>query len=123
MAVTPESLLDAARSIGKGTGEVDSRNAVSRAYYAAYHRCLAVAQDARRPIAESGGVHVALIQALTDPLAPTRFKSLGYMLEQCRLRRVDADYRINQDFPRDIADTVLANCARILRKADDIDDG
>lgn len=123
MAVTPKILLDAAHAIGKGTGEADSRNAVSRAYYAAYHRCLAVAQDARLAIAEIGGVHVALIQALIDPLAPTRFKSLGYMLEQCRLRRVDADYRINQDFPRSLADTVLADCARILQKTDAIDGG
>jgi len=123
MAVTPEILLDAACTIGKGTGEADGRNAVSRAYYAAYHRCLAVAQDARLAIAESGGVHVALIQALVDPLAPARFKSLGYMLEQCRLRRVDADYRINQDFPHNLADTVLADCAGILQKADAFDGG
>ena len=123
MAVTPELLLDAARAIGKGAGEVDSRNAVSRAYYAAYHRCLAVAKDAHLPIAKSASGHVAIIEALTDRSAPTRFKSLGYRLNQCRQRHVVADYRINQDFSRDLAATVLADCAGILQTANTIDDG
>ena len=44
MPVTPEDLLQAAVTLGGGNGEVDRRNAVSRGCYAAYHRCLTVAQ-------------------------------------------------------------------------------
>ena len=38
MAVTPQSLLEAAQTLGRGEAEVDWRNAASRVYYAAYHR-------------------------------------------------------------------------------------
>ena len=118
MAVTPEILLDAAIAIGKGTAEVDRRNAVSRAYYAAFHRCRSVAQDARLSVAETGSVHVALIDALVAPLTPTPLKSIGYMLDQCRRMRADADYGIDQDFPEYLAKNVLRNCRKILQKAD-----
>lgn len=120
MAVTPEILLDAAVAIGKGNEEVDWRNAVSRAYYAAFHRCVSVAHDARLSIPNTSSVHATLIEAFVDPLSPTALRSLGYMLEQCRKRRADADYRIDQDFPQNLAETVLADCRRILQKADDV---
>ena len=117
MAVSPEVLLDAAATLGNGNNEADWRNATSRAYYAAYHSCVSVAQAARLGVAETGSVHAALIGALTDGLSPPQLKSLGYMLEQCRKRRTDADYRIQQDFPRQIADTAVSDCRKILERA------
>ena len=105
MAVSPEVLLDAAAALGSGNSEVDWRNATSRAYYAAYHSCASVARAARPGVAETGSVHATLIAALTDALSPAHLKGLGYMLEQSRKRRTDADYRIQEDFPRQIADT------------------
>ena len=117
MAVSPEVLLDAAAALGSGNSEADWRNATSRAYYAAYHSCVSVAVDARLSIAETGSVHAALIGALTDRLTPTRLKGLGYMLEQCRQRRTDADYGIQEEFPRQIADTVVSDYRRILERA------
>ena len=120
MSVTPELLLDAATAIAKGSSEVDWRNAASRAYYAAYHRCRTVALEAKVEITETGGVHNALVNALTAPLTSRPLKSLGYMLEQCRHWRTAADYRIDQDFSRDLADSVLASCRSILKKADDL---
>ena len=117
MAVSPEVLLDAAAAIVSGNSEVDWRNATSRAYYAAYHSCVAVARDARLSVAETGSVHAALIGALTDGLSPPKMKGLGYMLEQCRQRRTDADYRIHEDFPRQIADTVVSDCRKFLDRA------
>ena len=118
MSVTPEVLLHAADALGRGNSEADWRNAASRAYYAAYHRCRSVAQDARLSVPETGSVHFGLIEALTHNLNPSSLKGLGYMLEQCRLRRTEADYRIDQDFPRNLAETVLADCKRILNKAE-----
>ena len=43
MAVTPESILESAAAMSQGGAEVDWRNANSRARYAAYHRCRALA--------------------------------------------------------------------------------
>lgn len=42
------------------------------------------------------------------------------MLEQCRQRRTRADYRIQEEFPRQVADTVVSDCRRILDKANAI---
>lgn len=123
MAVTPEALLAAADAIGQGNSEADWRNAASRAYYAAYHRCRSVAQDARLSLSETGSVHTALVSVLTHGLNPNSLKSLGYMLDQCRLRRADADYQIHQDFPRELAQTVLADCRRIFAKAETLSTG
>ena len=120
MSVSPEVLLQAAATLGLGNTEADWRNAASRAYYAAYHSCVSVARDARLPLAETGSVHGTLINALTDRLSPTPLKGLGYMPEQCRQRRTAADYRIHEDFPRRTADTVVADCRRILGKANSI---
>ncbi len=118
MAVKPEILLDAAQAIGRGDLEVDWRNATSRAYYAAFHRCRLAAQDANLSIGKTGGAHKNLVDALMDSLNPRSLWSLGYILEQCRILRVVADYGIDLDFPRDKADLVLALCERILRQAD-----
>lgn len=47
MAVSPKQLLEAAQELAQGNREVDFRNAASRAYCAAYHRC--------RPVANATG--------------------------------------------------------------------
>ena len=52
MAVTPEVLLQAAAALGDGNQEVDWRNAASRGYYAAFHRCILMAYGS--PSAEPG---------------------------------------------------------------------
>ena len=117
MAVSPEALLDAAEALGNGDREVDWRNATSRGYYAAYHASVPVAFDAGLRVGDTGSVHAALVGVLTEPLRPSRLKSFGYMLEQCRKRRTQADYRIQEQFERQIADTAISDCRRILAHA------
>ena len=62
------------------------------------------------------GVHRQLIATLTGNRDRT-LKSLGYMLEQCRALRVEADYEIETDFPPEDARTALEQCEKILNKA------
>lgn len=45
MSVTPEAIFESAVVLAGGDEEVDWRNACSRAYYAAYHRCRAIANE------------------------------------------------------------------------------
>ena len=120
MASTPEGLLAAAVSLGQGSTEEDWRNATSRAYYAAFHRCQLLVQEAGLPLPDgTTGVHRALIDTMTDRFNAGRaFASLGYILEQCRRRRVEADYEIDEDFPQQLAYTVLDDCRNILERAD-----
>ena len=118
MAVTPDDLLASADVLlgGDRASEVDWRNATSRAYYADYHRCRSVAGNAGLSIARGGSVHAELVGELTAPLSPNSLKSLGYMLDQCRRRRSEADYNIDGDFERVDAEWVVEECRRITAK-------
>ena len=116
MPVTPNELLDAAKVLGRGEAEVDRRNAASRAYYAAWHRCLPIGRSVGLSAQPGQGVHQQLIETLEENRNMT-LKSLGYMLRQCRNLRVDADYEIETDFPPEDARTALEQCEKILNKA------
>ena len=120
MAVTPEALLRAAEVIRDGDDELAWRNAASRAYYAAYHRCLGVVGNMDGQ-AGGGGVHRLLIDVLTAPRRPNAMRGLGVMLDNCRKYRVAADYDIDTDFDRESAQTTLSMCRDILRRADALD--
>ena len=123
MPVTPDALFEAARAIAQGGSEVDLRNATSRAYYAAYHRCRLLAENLPEPAAhQGGGVHRFVIDTLTKNKS-WKLKSLGYMLDQCRKLRVEADYDINSEFRDQDAHNTLAVGERILKNADSIPSG
>ncbi len=114
MAVAPEALLDAAAEIGVGGREVDWRNAASRGYYAAYHRCIPLAYgDAS---AQPG--HGELIGRLTDAKASVLQRQVGHLLKQCKRLRERADYRIADDFDQADAETALDASRRIFKFAD-----
>jgi hypothetical protein len=81
MAVTAEQLREGARRAEIDQSEVERRVAVSRSYYAAYHKCRPIAE--RQGIfADSGGSHAEVIDALTRS-RETNLRSMGYRLNQC----------------------------------------
>ena len=114
MAIAPDTLLQAAEEIGSGNREVDWRNAASRGYYAAYHRCILLAYD--HPSAEPG--HSELIHRLTQPTAPVTRRQIGHLLQQCKRLRERADYRTMDDFEPSEAQTALRDGRRIFALAD-----
>lgn len=116
MAVTPEALLEAAAEISAGVREVDWRNAASRGYYAAYHRCILLAYDGAS--AQPG--HRQLIDQLTDRKASMQWKQIGYLLQQCKELRVRADYRTTINFERADAKIALDASRRIFHFADTV---
>ena len=114
MSVDPHTLLDAAKRLAEGEREVDQRNATSRAYYAAYHLCVAIAEELPPP-ARTSGVHRTLIDQLTA--GNNRLKSIGYMLEDCFRARILADYDIKTSFMPKSTKTTLEHCAKIFEMA------
>ena len=114
MAVTPEALLEAAEEISAGDREVDWRNAASRGYYAAYHRCiLLVYGDAS---AEPG--HQQLIRQLVDPKAALAWRQAGHVLRQIKTLRERADYRTTEHFEQAEAQTAIEASRRIFKYSD-----
>lgn len=91
MAVTFGDFLDFAKSLPEDR-EIDIRNSISRAYYAAYHACYPNYSHDR--LAE-GGVHNKLISALIkSPSAQDR--RVGYILQQIKSLRTVADYSLTE---------------------------
>ena len=119
MAVSPKQLLDAALELAEGSREVDFRNAASRAYYAAYHRCRPIAK--RIGLRSSHrGVHSDVIDALRTATKPS-LKQLAQMLARCKGLRAKADYNIGKEFKRSEAQTSTRQVQKILTLADEID--
>ena len=85
MAVTPESILESAAAMSQGGAEVDWRNATSRACYAAYHRCRALATlidpHADLSTAESPRFVADILQQRGSPNAA---RGLAYQLAALR---------------------------------------
>ena len=118
MAVTPEDLLSAAKAMSAGEEEVDWRNATSRAYYAAYHRCRTLAPHIGPYGGSGGGVHRQLVDELTDIKSyPRLVNGLGYMLDQCRKTRATADYDIDLSFAHADCLSIMELTESILAKA------
>lgn len=115
MAVSPRTLLESANTLLQGGEEIDHRNAASRAYYAAYHACRALADEGGLPSYADTGTHRALIDALTGSRNNT-CKGVGFLLRQCRKYRVAADYKIDEDFPEYYARSILAKSYQIFTK-------
>ena len=116
--MTPDVFLDSAKALGRGNTEIDWRNAVSRAYYAAFHRCRSIAEslDPNLDTTTKGG-HAAVIDLLQQSPAPRTQVSLGYMLDACRKQRNIADYEIELDFSQVSCHTTIEMCVEILKKA------
>ncbi|MCY4058407.1 MAG: hypothetical protein OXG44_10440 [Gammaproteobacteria bacterium] len=110
--------MTAASVLLRGGGEVDWRNAASRAYYAAHHRCRRLAHDEGLALDQVGSAHAGVVDALGQMGNARPLRELAGMLDRCRLRRRDADYEIEKAFARGLANAVVEDCGNILTKAD-----
>ena len=121
MSVTPDEILDSAKALGLGNTEIEWRNAVSRAYYAAYHRCRLIVEslDPNLDATKASG-HAAVIDVLTELGSSNTQKAIGYKLSVCRVQRNVADYDIGCDFGADSCQSTLQMCDEIFEKADAI---
>ena len=121
MSVTPQELRDGARKADADAGdcEVERRAASSRTYYAAMHRCHPIAR-AQGIFADTPGTHAQVIEALTSS-RDRQLKSIGWRLEQCREKRVKADYHLADDFTVADAQLMAAQCEKIWVSAEGVD--
>lgn len=122
MAITCHELMSLAHWQRRMAGEPWRRCALSRAYYAAYHRCLSWEASLRYPsqAAGSGGIHQQLIDRLKSPhpacSAAERSRSLrlGRLLEAQRSRRVQADYKRHRDVATEALQAQLNDAQRVF---------
>lgn len=119
MAISPEQLLARAQEQLESADELNFRDAAKNAYYAAYHLLKPLEAAINDPVKYGDGSHAQLIGVLANhDIGPV--KSLGYMLRDCRLRRNQADYDIDDPFPRELAQLQVETVVRIFAKHRDV---
>ena len=90
--------LDSAKALLNLDNETAFRNAISRAYYAAYHAVLPLDETFANHggIKTDVGVHEQLISKLENcPRSNpnwTRYKSIGVLMRKSKVARVESDY-------------------------------
>lgn len=113
MSVSPDEFHDQAIRLVSQKTEIDSRSAISRSYYAIYHRAIDAAQSLGLPESEKrdAGAHERLF---------LRFEAQGKALKKIARRLRDkkrvrsmADYDLDEDVPVTDAETYIRE-ARLL---------
>lgn len=121
MSITPEQFLDfAEKELRDSPAEFEFRNSASRAYYSAFHCCLAEKQ--RCPgLNESDilGSHDRLYarfgQLSVDDPVNVKLKTMAYMAQMMKGVRHEADYRIREDFPEESARQQIRDAKTVLK--------
>lgn len=135
MSVTYSDFRNSVQELFDSKDEMDRRNAISRSYYAAYHHALLIEieckiKDHRRIKGKATHVQLAtkfqyiMGQSHLTEGVMEKIKSLGFMLNDGRLKRQIADYNLdvgitdqqikdhqrNMDKFHDLADQVMDAC-------------
>ncbi|BAO87729.1 hypothetical protein [Caballeronia cordobensis] len=116
MSIEVADLLGLAQQLSSGNSECEWRSGASRAYYAAYHKALSVADRCLPQSPVSAGQH----ERLTDRYKAegTKGKALAYMLIDLKRVRTHADYRLSSAFSQHDATDLLAKCIAFIPTAE-----
>lgn len=121
MPVSCQEFLRSAFLLADGTAEIDFRNAVSRAHYAAFHACTAVKRFCP-PVKiddPTMGHHEKLVLLFkkypTGKPGDKSAQKIGMLMNQTRIARGQADYDIGDNFGMGFAKTIVRNAERIIK--------
>ncbi|MDR5755469.1 hypothetical protein [Caballeronia sp. LZ035] len=116
MSIEVDDLLKLAEHLSAGSQQCEWRAGASRAYYAAYHKALIVADQCLPSNPQVCGEHVRLTERLKA--GGMKGRSLAYSLIELKRVRTDADYRLAEPFTQCQATDLLANCRAFVPRAD-----
>lgn len=127
MSIDHLEFLSSAEKMIPGAAEIDLRNAISRAYYAAYHRALASAEycpDNSHLVLDCGAHERTISRFLSfdnsSPLAIPA-KSLAYVLRQLKTNRHRADYTLREDVMVDEVESHMTLVKKLFEKFQSFD--
>ena len=132
MAVEPKDFLALAEDIATAiSDEIQTRNAISRSYYASYHlaQTLYEALNISTHAGTKGGAHSSLITTLTtitvyqnNPHLDKELKSslrlVGQALYELHEWRVWADYNLDMDIEPEQAETQIAKVKLCIQQCE-----
>lgn len=106
MSIRPLDFLAAAIELSTVNTEISKRNALSRAYYAAFHTaCEKFPLDkSYTPPNNDVGVHKKYISYLISRDAASVERLMGLALQKLHKKRIKADYKLDENLmPDDLA--------------------
>jgi uncharacterized protein (UPF0332 family) len=127
MAVEYSCFVELAKNSISNSGEMWTRNAISRAYYSMYHSALRVVHGVvpkvdRHGNQINGGSHTRFFTYLTSGdaslehnLDPVETKKLGLKLKTNHFHRVTADYKLSEKVNRLTAQNCIQDVDEIER--------
>ena len=114
MTTTPSDILEEARLLlADSATEVRRRTVCARAYYAAFHACWRLSSSLGFQSRRSRGVHGHVIQFLAGRQERS-YRNFGRLLNDLRIRRNNADYELEIDVPRGIAEDAVEGANGII---------
>ena len=117
MSVSPADFMDSASALSLGADEMAQRNALSRAYYAAFHRA-AVSYPPEENRRGGTGMHRNYLDQLQNHQAGSKERIVGAKLTQLYQRRVLADYRLQNSLQTDAVARQLDTAKQIFSLLD-----
>lgn len=124
MPISPIAFSDSAKALLSIGGEVDYRNAASRAYYSMYHSIQrkVLSECNSIPRYPKAGVHAALIRFLEDSgkncgigsIEAKECLRLSMALGAAKRLRSRADYDLDDMFSRTDAEQVIRSAERFI---------
>ncbi|MDE9544769.1 hypothetical protein [Xenorhabdus bovienii] len=121
MSITCQDLLSFAEDCFSRKDEVGFRNAISRAYYAAYHNVYPAMQGGPKDN------HQGLIDYLkteswkdNEEYKKPDLLALGYMLQTLKDNRILSDYKLSHDVKKIDAEMAIATSRKVLEKITEI---
>ncbi|OOQ70149.1 hypothetical protein C1S86_11310 [Vibrio parahaemolyticus] len=127
MPARPEDFLQTAKQLieSDNSTEADQRSAISRSYYAMYHKVLSILD--KEPWSYSGqGCHASLITYLQNDAANEesidhrQLKRLSYQLRQSRDNRVIADYELEKEISQNLVSLSITTAEKCMDLADQL---
>lgn len=116
-----ELLAFAVSQTSSASDEIAFRNAISRSYYAAYHRVNAFHEGlpVKGAVMKEGGMHMQLTESLINPMLSCgemrkKSKMVGYMCRDLHSKRVNADYNLSLSLGEKDAEQSLSQAQRLF---------
>jgi len=114
LSITAADFYDSAkRMAASAVAEIDQRNAISRAYYGAFHHCLFHLAPGGEVRADIG--HSDFCRHLLSHPAGSARRKLGMALNHLRQQRNAADYTLNRDFVATDVTTAFGAYDNVIR--------
>ncbi len=114
MTTTPTDLLEEARDLlAESKIEVRRRTVCSRAYYAAFHAGWSFAKTLGLERQRGRGAHGQLIRFFADRRERSH-RECGRLLYGLRTLRNNADYQLETNFPKSIAERAVEDASEIF---------